>query len=86
MEEEFTVARLYVSKMKSEVKTLVQRCTNMETSQAESNQKLTEQDKELSDAKLLIQQVYSSPSLSDHSQQGLPSLVWPEIFDATPRI
>jgi len=56
IEEEFTVARLYVSKMKSEVKTLVQRCTQLDTSQTEMNSKLEEKEKELSDQKLLIQQ------------------------------
>ena len=30
IEEEFTVARLYVSKMKSEIKTLAVRCQNLE--------------------------------------------------------
>ena len=57
IEEEFTVARLYVSKMKSEVKTLVQRCGTLETQQTEVNSKLEEKEKELSNQKLLIQQV-----------------------------
>ena len=57
LEEEFTVARLYISKMKSEVKTLVQRCGLLETSQQDSQKRLESQDKEISEAKLLIQQV-----------------------------
>lgn len=56
IEEEFTVARLYVSKMKSEVKTLVQRCGTLESQQTDVNSKLEEKDKELSNQKLLIQQ------------------------------
>lgn len=43
IEEEFTVARLYISKMKSEVKNLVQRCQGLEASQIDSNKKVISQ-------------------------------------------
>jgi len=56
IEEEFTVARLYVSKMKSEIKTLAVRCQNLEQFQAESKEKLESAQKELDDCRLLIQQ------------------------------
>jgi len=56
IEEEFTVARLYISKMKSEVKTLVTRCGQLETFQTDMNKKLEDRERELSEAKLLIQQ------------------------------
>ena len=56
VEEEFTVARLYISKMKSEAKNMSQRCVNLETAQADSHKKLTDQEKELSDSRLLISQ------------------------------
>ncbi|XP_074659663.1 kinesin heavy chain-like isoform X3 [Tubulanus polymorphus] len=55
-EDEFTVARLFVSKLKSEAKTVVQRCGQLETSQAENIKKLDSSEKELSDTKLLVQQ------------------------------
>jgi len=56
LEEEFTVARLYISKVKSEVKTLATRATNMETNQSESAKKLSEANTSLSDCQLKIQQ------------------------------
>lgn len=56
VEEEFTVARLYISKMKSEAKNLAQRCTNMETQQTDSNKKVSEYEKDLSECRLLISQ------------------------------
>ena len=59
-EEEFTVARLYISKMKSEAKTLTQRCGALETFQVDSTKKMADSEKELSDCKLLIHQVSAS--------------------------
>ncbi|XP_014680319.1 PREDICTED: kinesin-1 heavy chain-like, partial [Priapulus caudatus] len=55
-DEEFTVARLYVSKLKTEVKTLVHRCQQLEGCQADSNRKIEETDHQLSDCCLLLQQ------------------------------
>lgn len=55
-EEEFTMARIYVSKMKSEVKNLVQRCQTLESSQSECLKKMDESEKELGDLRLLITQ------------------------------
>lgn len=56
LEEEFTVARLYISKMKSEVKNLVQRCQGLESFQLDCNKKITEYEKDLGDCRLLISQ------------------------------
>ncbi|XP_069111571.1 kinesin heavy chain-like [Argopecten irradians] len=56
LEEEFTVARLYISKMKSEVKTLVSRTENLEANHTENQKKLEITEKELSDCRLLITQ------------------------------
>lgn len=56
-EEEFTMARLFVSKMKSEVKQLVSRCKILENSQENSNQKMEENEQELAACQLLISQV-----------------------------
>ncbi|XP_069683547.1 kinesin heavy chain isoform X2 [Periplaneta americana] len=56
IEEEFTVARLYISKMKSEVKNLVQRCQGLESFQTDCNKKITEYEKDLGDCRLLISQ------------------------------
>ena len=54
IEEEFTVARLYVSKMKSEVKNLVNKSALLEQSQNDSQAKIENMEKELSDSRLLI--------------------------------
>ncbi|KAM9163925.1 kinesin-1 heavy chain isoform 2-T2 [Pangshura tecta] len=56
IDEEFTVARLYISKMKSEVKTMVKRCKQLESTQTESNKKIEENEKELAACQLLISQ------------------------------
>ncbi|XP_067433845.1 kinesin-1 heavy chain-like [Thunnus thynnus] len=54
IDEEFTVARLYISKMKSEVKTMVKRSKQLESSQAESSQKMEETERELTACQLRI--------------------------------
>lgn len=56
LEEEFTMARLYVSKMKSEVRNLVQRCSTLENFQGDCNKKIDDYEKELSECRLLISQ------------------------------
>lgn len=56
IEEEFTVARLYISKMKSEAKNITQRCSNLETQQQSTTKKISEYEKDLSDSRLLISQ------------------------------
>uniref|UniRef100_A0A3P8VQX9 Kinesin-like protein n=1 Tax=Cynoglossus semilaevis TaxID=244447 RepID=A0A3P8VQX9_CYNSE len=56
IEEEFTVARLYVSKIKSEVKSMVKRCRHLENLQMECHRKMEETGRELSSCHLLISQ------------------------------
>ncbi|XP_039982849.1 kinesin-1 heavy chain-like [Xiphias gladius] len=56
IDEEFTMARLYISKMKSEVKTVVKRSKQLESSQAESTQKMVETERELNACQLRISQ------------------------------
>ena len=56
IEEEFTVARLYVSKMKSEAKNLVSRAGTLEQQQTEATKKSEVLEKELGDCRLVIVQ------------------------------
>uniref|UniRef100_A0A6Q2YYS1 Kinesin-like protein n=1 Tax=Esox lucius TaxID=8010 RepID=A0A6Q2YYS1_ESOLU len=56
IEEEFTVARLYISKIKSEVKSMVKRCRQLENLQMECHRKMEETGRELSSCQLLISQ------------------------------
>ncbi|XP_050304320.1 kinesin heavy chain [Anthonomus grandis grandis] len=56
LEEEFTVARLYISRMKSEVTNLTQRLQDIENKEQDSNKKVTEYEKELQECRLLISQ------------------------------
>ncbi|KAL2085816.1 hypothetical protein ACEWY4_019136 [Coilia grayii] len=56
IDEEFTVARLFISKLKSEVKTLVKRKKELESSQSESTKKVDENEKELAACQLRISQ------------------------------
>ncbi|KAL7297846.1 hypothetical protein TKK_0008877 [Trichogramma kaykai] len=56
LEEEFTVARLYISKIKSEAKNIVQRCQVLESTQTDCNKKVCDYEKELGECRLLISQ------------------------------
>uniref|UniRef100_A0A669BX25 Kinesin-like protein n=1 Tax=Oreochromis niloticus TaxID=8128 RepID=A0A669BX25_ORENI len=56
IDEEFTVARLYISKMKSEVKTMVKRSKLLESTQTETTQKLDQTESELTACQLRISQ------------------------------
>lgn len=57
MEEDYTVARIYITKIKSDIKTLVSRAQQLEVTEIEVKDKLGSAEKELSDCKLTIQQV-----------------------------
>uniref|UniRef100_A0A8C9TGD5 Kinesin-like protein n=1 Tax=Scleropages formosus TaxID=113540 RepID=A0A8C9TGD5_SCLFO len=69
IEEEFTVARLYISKMKSEVKTLANRSRQLESAQADASRKMQANEKELAACQLLISQHQAKiKSLTDYMQ------------------
>ncbi|XP_061147320.1 kinesin heavy chain [Syngnathus typhle] len=56
IEEEFTLARLYISKIKSEVKSMVKRCRHLGSLQAECQRKMEETGREMSSCHLLVAQ------------------------------
>uniref|UniRef100_A0A7M4ELW8 Kinesin-like protein n=1 Tax=Crocodylus porosus TaxID=8502 RepID=A0A7M4ELW8_CROPO len=69
IEEEFTMARLYISKMKSEVKSLVNRSKQLESAQIDSNRKMNASERELAACQLLISQHEAKiKSLTDYMQ------------------
>ncbi|XP_068602099.1 kinesin heavy chain-like [Brachionichthys hirsutus] len=66
MEEEFTTARLYVSKMKSEVKSLASRSKQLEVSLTENMWRTEVSEKELNTCQLLVSQLQAKVvSLTD---------------------
>ncbi|KAM9820718.1 LOW QUALITY PROTEIN: kinesin heavy chain-like [Neosynchiropus ocellatus] len=69
VEEEFTVARLYISKMKSEVKSVVNRSKQLESTQADAHRKIQANEKELASCQLLVSQHQAKiKSLTDYMQ------------------
>ncbi|XP_061193729.1 kinesin heavy chain-like isoform X1 [Saccostrea echinata] len=56
LEEDYTVARIYITKIKSDIKTLVSRSQQLEVTETEVKEKLSSAEKDLSDCKLTIQQ------------------------------
>ncbi|KAJ3611145.1 hypothetical protein NHX12_021161 [Muraenolepis orangiensis] len=69
IDEEFTVARLYISKMKSEVKSMVKRSRLLESTQTQNNLTLQQNQKELAACQMLISQYEAKiKSLTDSMQ------------------
>ncbi|XP_077071378.1 kinesin heavy chain [Siphateles boraxobius] len=69
IEEEFTMARLFISKMKSEVKSLVNRSKQLESTQTDTVRKMQANEKELASCQLLISQHQAKiKSLTDYMQ------------------
>ncbi|XP_041740287.1 kinesin heavy chain [Coregonus clupeaformis] len=69
IEEDFTMTRLYISKMKSEVKSLVNRSKQLESAQGDTSRKIATNEKELASCQLLISQHQAKiKSLTDYMQ------------------
>uniref|UniRef100_A0A8C7KPU6 Kinesin-like protein n=1 Tax=Oncorhynchus kisutch TaxID=8019 RepID=A0A8C7KPU6_ONCKI len=69
IKEEFTMTRLYISKMRSEVKSLVNRSKQLESSQGDTSRKMAANEKELASCQLLISQHQAKiKSLTDYMQ------------------
>lgn len=56
MEDEFTVARLYINKMKSEVKTLIAKCNQLNGTNEENTRRLHATERELDELRLSLTQ------------------------------
>lgn len=56
LDEEFTFARLYISKVKSEVKSVVQHSAQLDLAMAENSRKMEELEKSLFNNTITVQQ------------------------------
>lgn len=56
LEDEFTVARLYINKMKSEIKTLVAKCSQLNSFNDQNTKRLQATERELDELKLSLTQ------------------------------
>lgn len=73
MDEEFTHARLFISKMKSEIKAMASKVANLETDSTGATQKLEMIEKELSDTRIQLQQHEMKMKTLQESMQEVES-------------
>uniref|UniRef100_K1S2I2 Kinesin-like protein n=1 Tax=Magallana gigas TaxID=29159 RepID=K1S2I2_MAGGI len=73
LEEDYTVARIYITKIKSDIKTLVSRAQQLEVTEVEVKDKLGSAEKELSDCKLTIQQYEAKMSTLNETIKDIDS-------------
>lgn len=71
LDDEFTVTRLYISKMKSEVKALTARTQQLESYQAMCSNKIEGYEKELTESRLLISQYEAKMTSLQESMREL---------------
>uniref|UniRef100_A0A671M8W4 Kinesin-like protein n=1 Tax=Sinocyclocheilus anshuiensis TaxID=1608454 RepID=A0A671M8W4_9TELE len=69
-EEEYAVVCVYVSKVKSELKSVVKRCGQLEALQTDCHRKMEETGRELSSCQLLISQKADAQREPQHKQLG----------------
>lgn len=73
LEDEFTVARLYINKMKSEVKTIVAKCNQLNSFNQENSKKLQATERELDELKLSLTQHEAKTATLQASMRDIES-------------
>uniref|UniRef100_A0A914XJA2 Kinesin-like protein n=1 Tax=Plectus sambesii TaxID=2011161 RepID=A0A914XJA2_9BILA len=73
MDEEFTHARLFISKMKSEIKGMAAKVANLESGSSDATQKLEVVEKELGDCRIQLQQHEMKMKTLQESMQDVES-------------
>lgn len=77
------MARLYVSKMKSEIKQLVSKCQNLETAQGDCVTKMEENEQELAASQLLISQVKLFLTAQNNYSKDVRNIVLYKLYSMT---